>query len=175
MRGHVSDHSLSGHSHTCTFSSSEVSLSFPSSCPLFFFLVPLCLISFSKYSLSRFSPFLVSFQTLDNYPIPNNNNNQWQGRPVSEWNNQQVCLWLIAMNMDQYTSDFAAKGVDGTQLLNMDSQKLKVSKYSWSNIDLKVGNIISVINYNGNWYSSPHIVLLYHMNIFPHRSELNTT
>ncbi|KAM6918240.1 uncharacterized protein FYW49_007857 [Xenentodon cancila] len=86
MVGHVSDHSLSGHTHTCTFSSSE---------------------------------------TLDNYPIPNNNNTQWQGRPVSEWNNQQVCLWLIAMNMEQYTSEFTAKGVDGPQLLNMDSQKLK--------------------------------------------------
>lgn len=46
---------------------------------------------------------------------------------MSEWKNQQVCLWLIDMNMDRYTSEFAAKGVDGAQLLNMDSQKLKVS------------------------------------------------
>lgn len=38
-----------------------------------------------------------------------------------------MCLWLIAMNMDQYASEFAAKGVDGTQLLNMDGEKLKVS------------------------------------------------
>ncbi|XP_060900392.1 neurabin-1-like isoform X2 [Labrus mixtus] len=65
-------------------------------------------------------------QTLDDEPLPtNNNNNQWQSRPVMEWNNQQVCLWLIAMNMDQYTSAFAARGVDGTQLLNLDSEKLK--------------------------------------------------
>ncbi|RVE61878.1 hypothetical protein OJAV_G00173530 [Oryzias javanicus] len=86
MVGHVSDYSLSGNSHTCTFSSSE---------------------------------------TLDDCPVPNNNNNQWQTRPVSEWNNQQVSLWLIAMNMDQYIAEFAAKGLDGTQLLNLDSQKLK--------------------------------------------------
>ncbi|XP_065809996.1 neurabin-1-like isoform X1 [Labrus bergylta] len=87
MEGHVSDHSLSGHSYTFTFSSSE---------------------------------------TLDDEPLPtNNNNNQWQSRPVMDWNNQQVCLWLIAMNMDQYTSAFAARGVDGTQLLNLDSEKLK--------------------------------------------------
>ncbi|MEQ2315170.1 hypothetical protein AMECASPLE_019349 [Ameca splendens] len=66
-------------------------------------------------------------QTLDEYPIPNNNNNRWQSQPVSEWNNQQVCLWLISMNMDQYTSEFTVKGVDGAQLLNMDSQKLKVT------------------------------------------------
>ncbi|XP_041660285.1 neurabin-1-like [Cheilinus undulatus] len=64
-------------------------------------------------------------QTLDDDPLPTNNNHQWQSRPVLEWNNQQVCLWLIAMNMDQYTSTFAARGVDGAQLLNLDSEKLK--------------------------------------------------
>uniref|UniRef100_A0AAZ1X6E3 SAM domain-containing protein n=1 Tax=Oreochromis aureus TaxID=47969 RepID=A0AAZ1X6E3_OREAU len=64
-------------------------------------------------------------QTLDDDPVPTNNNNQWQSRPVLEWNSQQVCLWLIAMNMDKYTSEFSTRGVDGTQLLNMDSEKLK--------------------------------------------------
>ncbi|XP_067330321.1 neurabin-1-like isoform X2 [Channa argus] len=86
MVGHVSDHSLSGHSYTLTFSSTE---------------------------------------TLDDEPLPTNNNNQWQSHPVLEWNNQQVCLWLVTMNMDQYTSEFAARGVDGTELLNMDNEKLK--------------------------------------------------
>ncbi|XP_038126980.1 neurabin-1-like isoform X1 [Cyprinodon tularosa] len=86
MVGHVSDHSLSGQSHTYIFSSSE---------------------------------------TLDEYPIPNNNNNHWQGQPTSEWNNQQVCLWLLSLDMERYTSEFTAKGVDGMQLLNMDGQKLK--------------------------------------------------
>ncbi|XP_014887151.1 neurabin-1-like isoform X1 [Poecilia latipinna] len=94
MVGHVSDHSLSGHSHTCTFSSSE---------------------------------------TLDDYPIPNNNNNRWQCQPVSEWNNQQVCLWLISMSMNRYTKEFTAREVDGTQLLNMDSQKLKALGVSSQN------------------------------------------
>ncbi|XP_077955169.1 uncharacterized protein LOC120816618 isoform X2 [Gasterosteus aculeatus] len=65
-------------------------------------------------------------QTLDDDPVPNNNNiHQWQSRPVLEWDNHQVLLWLIAMNMDEYASEFAARGVDGTQLLNMDSEKLK--------------------------------------------------
>ncbi|XP_068455177.1 neurabin-1-like [Clinocottus analis] len=89
MVGHVSDLSLSGHTHAFTFSSTE---------------------------------------TLDDDDdaVPNNNNNnQWQSRPVLEWDKQQVCLWLIAMNMDEYASEFAARGVDGTQLLNMDSEKLK--------------------------------------------------
>lgn len=146
MVGHVSDLSLSGHSHTFTFSSTEVSLSFPS-----FFLSFFLSSSPMEHSLSNhhfFSPSLlsslitlsfssphsvcilslVSCQTLDDDPVPTNNNNHWRSRPVLEWSNQQVCLWLIAMNMDQYASEFAARGVDGTQLLNMDSEKLKVSR-----------------------------------------------
>ncbi|XP_077380226.1 neurabin-1-like [Festucalex cinctus] len=85
MTGPGSNHSLSGHSYTFTFSSTE---------------------------------------TLDDDPLPVNNN-QWQSRPVLEWSSQQVCLWLVAMNMEQYMSDFAARGVDGEKLLSMDTDKLK--------------------------------------------------
>ncbi|XP_051943524.1 neurabin-1-like isoform X2 [Hippocampus zosterae] len=63
--------------------------------------------------------------TLDDDPLPVNNNYRWQSRPVLEWSSQQVCLWLVAVNMEQYISDFAAKGVDGAQLLTMDTDKLK--------------------------------------------------
>ncbi|XP_061549400.1 neurabin-1-like isoform X2 [Phycodurus eques] len=91
MGGHGSNHSLSGHSHTLTFSSTE---------------------------------------TLDDNPMTTTlcraNNNQWQSQPVLEWSSHQVCLWLLAMNMEQYMSDFSARGVDGAQLLNMDTDKLKV-------------------------------------------------
>ncbi|XP_056452735.1 neurabin-1-like isoform X1 [Gadus chalcogrammus] len=66
-----------------------------------------------------------STETLDNDPAPAHNNNQWQSRPLLEWTNQQVCLWLIGMNMDQYAAEFTAKGVDGEQLLGLDSEKLK--------------------------------------------------
>ncbi|XP_076000899.1 uncharacterized protein LOC142994112 [Genypterus blacodes] len=64
-------------------------------------------------------------ETLDDDPITAHNNNHWQNRPVMEWTNQQVCLWLIGMNMDQYAAEFSARSVDGAQLLNMDSEKLK--------------------------------------------------
>ncbi|TNM97822.1 hypothetical protein fugu_014068 [Takifugu bimaculatus] len=86
MAGHASDPSLSGHSHTFTFSSSE---------------------------------------TLDSDPVPTVNNNLWQSRPILEWDIQQVCLWLVSMNMDQYATEFTARGVDGTQLLSLDGEKLK--------------------------------------------------
>uniref|UniRef100_A0A8C5EWJ1 Neurabin-1-like n=1 Tax=Gouania willdenowi TaxID=441366 RepID=A0A8C5EWJ1_GOUWI len=63
----------------------------------------------------------------DDDSIPTNNNHQWRSRPVLEWSPQQVCLWLIALNMDQYKTQFSARGVDGAQLLSMDGDKLKVS------------------------------------------------
>ncbi|XP_068602231.1 neurabin-2 [Brachionichthys hirsutus] len=66
-----------------------------------------------------------SSETLDDEPPAAGKDYQWQNRPVSEWTNQQVCHWLMGMNMDQYTSEFTAKGVDGQQLLYLDSDKLK--------------------------------------------------
>uniref|UniRef100_A0A8C7HQP5 Neurabin-1 n=1 Tax=Oncorhynchus kisutch TaxID=8019 RepID=A0A8C7HQP5_ONCKI len=62
---------------------------------------------------------------LDDEPVPTGKEYQWQNRPVSEWTNQQVCHWLMGMNMDQYTPEFTAKGVDGHQLMHLDSDKLK--------------------------------------------------
>uniref|UniRef100_A0A4W5JY10 Neurabin-1 n=1 Tax=Hucho hucho TaxID=62062 RepID=A0A4W5JY10_9TELE len=66
-----------------------------------------------------------SSENLDDEPVPTGKEYQWQNRPVLEWNNQQVCHWLMGMNMDQYTPEFTAKGVDGQQLLHLDSDKLK--------------------------------------------------
>uniref|UniRef100_A0A7N5ZVW0 Neurabin-1 n=1 Tax=Anabas testudineus TaxID=64144 RepID=A0A7N5ZVW0_ANATE len=64
-------------------------------------------------------------KTLDDDPVATGKEYQWQNRAVSEWTNQQVCHWLMGMNMDQYTPEFTAKGVDGQQLLFLDSDKLK--------------------------------------------------
>lgn len=73
--------------------------------------------------------YLCLLQTLDDEPVATTGKDyQWQNRPVSEWTNQQVCHWLMGMNMDQYTPEFTAKGVDGLQLLHLDSDKLKVKK-----------------------------------------------
>lgn len=54
---------------------------------------------------------------------------QWQNRPVSEWTTQQVCHWMMGMNMDQYTPEFTMQGVDGLQLMNLDSDRLKVGEF----------------------------------------------
>ena len=50
--------------------------------------------------------------------------------PVQEWSPQQVCHWLLALELDQYAQEFMKKMVDGTQLLNIDNNKLKVSGLS---------------------------------------------
>jgi len=65
-------------------------------------------------------------QTLDDGPAPAAKQYMWQNRPLSEWTNQQVCHWLMGMNMEQYIAEFTAKGVDGQNILCMDSSKLKV-------------------------------------------------
>lgn len=35
----------------------------------------------------------------------------------------------MGMNMDQYTPEFTIQGIDGLQLMNLDSEKLKVGEY----------------------------------------------
>ncbi|XP_030065060.1 neurabin-1 [Microcaecilia unicolor] len=51
--------------------------------------------------------------------------NQWHSRPISDWTVQQVCQWLIGMNMEQYIAEFTTKNIDGQQLMLLDSDKLK--------------------------------------------------
>nr|XP_046215221.1 neurabin-1-like isoform X4 [Oncorhynchus gorbuscha] len=81
----------------------------------------------SDLSLSGRSQTLTfsSSETLDGDSVLVGNDNQWQSRPLDQWTNQQVCLWLIGISMDQYTAEFTANGVDGLQLLNLDNNKLK--------------------------------------------------
>ncbi|XP_066517065.1 neurabin-1 [Hoplias malabaricus] len=64
-------------------------------------------------------------KTLDDEPSPVVKEHVWQNRPLPEWTVQQVCHWLMGMNMEQHTAEFTAKGVDGKQLMELDSSKLK--------------------------------------------------
>ncbi|XP_077128805.1 neurabin-1-like isoform X3 [Ranitomeya variabilis] len=86
LSGLVAEPSLSGRSHTFTFSSNEA---------------------------------------LDDDVTPTGKQNQWHSRPVSDWSAQQVCHWLMGMNMEQYIEEFTAKNVDGQQLMLLDSDRLK--------------------------------------------------
>ncbi|XP_062908246.1 neurabin-1-like isoform X2 [Mobula hypostoma] len=44
---------------------------------------------------------------------------------VPEWTTQQVCHWLKEINLEQYTAEFFSKNVDGEQLMQLDSSRLK--------------------------------------------------
>ncbi|NXF83231.1 NEB1 protein, partial [Sclerurus mexicanus] len=72
-----------------------------------------------------FSSNEVSFKALDDELATTGKQNQWHSRPISEWTTQQVCHWLMGMNMEQYITEFTAMNVDGQQLMQLDSEKLK--------------------------------------------------
>ncbi|KAB1265642.1 Sterile alpha motif domain-containing protein 14 [Camelus dromedarius] len=44
---------------------------------------------------------------------------------VYHWTSQQVGQWLHSLNLEQYAAEFAARQVDGPQLLQLDGSKLK--------------------------------------------------
>ncbi|XP_051564032.1 neurabin-1-like isoform X2 [Myxocyprinus asiaticus] len=74
-----------------------------------------------------------SSEMLDDESCSGGKDYQWQNRPVSDWTSQQVCHWLMGMNMDQYTPEFSTQAVDGQQLLNLDSDRLKALGVSSQN------------------------------------------
>lgn len=47
---------------------------------------------------------------------------------VEHWTSQQVGQWLHSLNLEQYVAEFAARQVDGPQLLQLDGSKLKVGQ-----------------------------------------------
>lgn len=55
---------------------------------------------------------------------------QWQNRSVQDWSCQQVCLWLMGLNLEQYIPQFTAQSVDGEQLMQLNSDALKVSVHT---------------------------------------------
>ncbi|KAM6200577.1 neurabin-2-like isoform 1-T1 [Sarcoramphus papa] len=74
-----------------------------------------------------------SNEALDDEFTTTGKQNQWHSRPISEWTTQQVCHWLMGMNMEQYITEFTAMNIDGQQLMQLDSEKLKALGVSSQN------------------------------------------
>ncbi|NXP30216.1 NEB1 protein, partial [Leiothrix lutea] len=72
-----------------------------------------------------FSSNEVSFKALDDEFTTTGKQNQWHSRPISEWTTQKKSHWLMGMNMEQYIKKITAMNVDGQQLMQLDSDKLK--------------------------------------------------
>ncbi|KAK7862484.1 hypothetical protein R5R35_005911 [Gryllus longicercus] len=49
----------------------------------------------------------------------------WQSAPVTEWSKEQVCQWLLTLNMEQYISKFLEQQITGLTLLQLESRDLK--------------------------------------------------
>ncbi|XP_075683849.1 neurabin-1 isoform X2 [Rhinoderma darwinii] len=50
---------------------------------------------------------------------------QWQSRTPLDWTTQQVTNWLMTINLQHCVSEFTAHNINGEQLLQLDSSKLK--------------------------------------------------
>ncbi|XP_069472326.1 neurabin-2-like isoform X2 [Ambystoma mexicanum] len=72
-------------------------------------------------------------QALEDELATTGKQNQWHNRPISDWTAQQVCHWLIGMNLEQYITEFTTKNIDGQQLMLLDSDKLKALGVSSQN------------------------------------------
>ncbi|GAB6028212.1 hypothetical protein CHUAL_002407 [Chamberlinius hualienensis] len=51
---------------------------------------------------------------------------QWHSCSVTDWSSAQVGQWLLALNMEQYITNFMDNSVNGKELLFVDGARLKV-------------------------------------------------
>ncbi|XP_069585475.1 neurabin-1 isoform X1 [Ranitomeya imitator] len=66
---------------------------------------------------------MIDDEILDESQSPKHS--QWQSRTPLEWSSQQVTNWLMTLNLNHCVSEFAAQNVNGEQLLQLDSARLK--------------------------------------------------
>ncbi|KAK2583696.1 hypothetical protein KPH14_009620 [Odynerus spinipes] len=49
----------------------------------------------------------------------------WQNAPVTDWSKEQVCQWLSGMGLERYAPRFLESGINGGNLLRLESRELK--------------------------------------------------
>ncbi|CAK9832370.1 Ppp1r9a [Anthophora retusa] len=49
----------------------------------------------------------------------------WQNAPITDWSKEQVCQWLSGIGLDRYASRFLETGINGGNLLRLESRDLK--------------------------------------------------
>lgn len=50
---------------------------------------------------------------------------EWKNKPLVEWDTHQVSCWLMSVELEEYSNTFIKKGIDGNELTNLDSNKMK--------------------------------------------------
>ncbi|BFZ22046.1 hypothetical protein BsWGS_25085 [Bradybaena similaris] len=55
----------------------------------------------------------------------NHSQNKFLPGSITDWSTEHVCHWLTSLDFDKYTASFREKNVTGSQLLHLDTSKLK--------------------------------------------------
>lgn len=72
---------------------------------------------------SRSSPSSASH--VDGQSLVGSPDNPGGTQLVTDWDNDQVYMWLISNDLEEYAEEFSTRNIDGKQLLNLDGSKLK--------------------------------------------------
>ncbi|XP_063777475.1 neurabin-1 [Pseudophryne corroboree] len=66
---------------------------------------------------------MIDDEILDEGQSPKHN--PWQSRTALEWSTQQVANWLTTLHLEHCVAEFTAHNINGEQLLQLDSARLK--------------------------------------------------
>ncbi|XP_071565788.1 uncharacterized protein Spn isoform X4 [Temnothorax nylanderi] len=62
---------------------------------------------------------------LSDFGLGDKKSHFWQNAPVADWSKEQVCQWLTGIGLEHYSSQFLDNGINGNNLLRLDSRDLK--------------------------------------------------
>lgn len=78
------------------------------------------------------SKYWVCFSSQENVALNKKGQNQIHSGPINEWSVEHVCHWLAANDFEKYSAAFREKNLTGSQLLLLDSSKMKALGISTS-------------------------------------------
>ncbi|XP_050461006.1 uncharacterized protein LOC126856506 isoform X1 [Cataglyphis hispanica] len=62
---------------------------------------------------------------LSDFGLGDKKSHFWQNAPVTDWSKEQVCQWLTGIGLEHYSSQFLDNGINGSNLLRLESRELK--------------------------------------------------
>ncbi|XP_026827273.1 microtubule-associated protein futsch isoform X2 [Ooceraea biroi] len=63
---------------------------------------------------------------LSDFGLGDKKSHFWQNASVTDWSKEQVCQWLTGIGLERYSSQFLDSGINGSNLLRLESRELKV-------------------------------------------------
>ncbi|XP_011253665.2 uncharacterized protein LOC105249703 isoform X5 [Camponotus floridanus] len=62
---------------------------------------------------------------LSDFGLGDKKSHFWQNAPVMDWSKEQVSQWLTGIGLEHYSSQFLDNGINGSNLLRLESRELK--------------------------------------------------